>query len=421
MPIRDYVDLDIYSNPSKPIFPKELTLQESFAKMANERLNMVKKGINYHFVADNINTNLFWSGLRAAIRDGSLMNKLANKKPIFTNEKGSDIFLDRLYSSIEQVLVQYTSTTPDGKPVIVSGKLFLPPNKKVKNIIIANHYTICSNREAPSQANCIEGIFATKDYIILMPDYIGYGLSDELPHPYLHLDSAVTTSIDLLKAALPYLAERGFLFPKQIILLGYSQGAAVMMAMMKKLEEEYADRFPLRRVFVGAGPYDLATTYDFYVSQPVTAIPCSLPMLIIGMIYGENLPFTREEYFQDIMIEKCPRLIDSKSKTMFEVNDALDHHIDKLLKPIIFQKDQYPTTLLYEAMRKNSMPYWTPKSPMYMFHSSEDDMVPFVNSIRQADVFTSQFLTNIEYDFAPYGSHLNACVTFFEKVYHRLH
>ncbi len=163
MPIRDYVDLDIYSNPSKPIFPKEPTLQESFAKMANERLNMVKKGINYHFVADNINTNLFWSGLRAAIRDGSLMNKLANKKPIFTNEKGSDIFLDRLYSSIEQVLVQYTSTTPDGKPVIVSGKLFLPPNKKVKNIIIANHYTICSNREAPSQANCIEGIFATKD------------------------------------------------------------------------------------------------------------------------------------------------------------------------------------------------------------------------------------------------------------------
>ena len=106
----------------------------------------------------------------------------------------------------------------------------------------------------------------------------------------------------------------------------------------QKLEEEYAERFPIRRVFAGAGPYNLARTYDFYVSQPKTSIPCSLPMLIIGMAYGENLPLRRGDYFQPVLMEKCQDLIESKKWTLFEVNERLDPHIDVLLKPLIFDK-----------------------------------------------------------------------------------
>jgi pimeloyl-ACP methyl ester carboxylesterase len=404
----------IWLNPKKS-FPEELQ------RMAQKPLNHVRARFNDKVISEQVGASLFWSALRKTMQDNTLLNKMANRQVLPDDDtKASDIFLKTLYASIEQVPVVYESVTPDGKKVMLSGKIFLPPKKRVKSIIVANHFTICSNREAPSHANCIEGILATKEYIVIMPDYVGYGVTANLPHPYLQLESAVTSSIDLLKAAIPYLRARLYVFPKPIILVGYSQGAAVTMAMQKKLEEEYADRFPVKQTYIGAGPYDLATTYDFYVSQPVTAIPCSLPMLIIGMSYGEHLDLKREDYFQPEMMENCPKLIDSKLLTLFEVNELLDHDIHKLLTPLIFSKDTYPTTLLYEAMKKNSIIDWTPKAPLYMFHSTEDDMVPFINSIKAANSFASQFLTNIEYEFAPYGHHILAAVTFFEKVYHRL-
>ncbi|MBQ3998169.1 MAG: alpha/beta fold hydrolase [Paludibacteraceae bacterium] len=416
-----YVNLDAYANLYKEGWKIRRSIPEAILHVAKDKLNTFKSEINNHFVSENVNANLFWSMLRAALRDGTLVSKMANYQPRYRADKGSDLFLKTLYASTEEVPVRYTSVAPNGEKVTLSGKIFLPPRKKIKNIIVANHYTICSNLETPSQAHSIEGIFATKDYIVIMPDYVGYGISSHLPHPYLQLESAVTSSIDLLKAAMPYIASRGFLFPKEVVLVGYSQGAAVTLAMQKKLEEEYADRFPLRRVFVGAGPYNLAKTYDYYVSQPKTNIPCSLPMLIIGMAYGENLPLKPEDYFQPELLEKYPNLIESKKWTMFEVNDRLDHRIDLLLTPLIFEKEKYPTSLLYEAMKKNSILGWTPKAPLYMFHSTEDDMVPFLNSAQVAYEFTQQLLTNVEYNFSPQGGHMNACATFFEKVYQSLY
>lgn len=416
-----YVNLDAYSC----LYNGGMTVRRSFAEtvihVAKDKFNTVKSEINNRFVSENVNADLFWTMLRAALRDGTLVSRMANYQPSYRADKGSDLFLKTLYASTEEVPVRYTSVAPNGEKVVLSGKIFLPPRKKIKNIIVANHYTICSNQETPSQAHSIEGIFATKDYIVIMPDYVGYGISSHLPHPYLQLDSAVTSSIDMLKAAMPYIASRGFLFPKEVMLVGYSQGAAVTLAMQKRLEEEYAERFPIRRVFVGSGPYDLAKTYEYYVSQPKTNIPCSLPMLLIGMAYGENLPLKREDYFQPELLQRCPDWIDSKKWTMFEVNAMMDNRIDNLLTPLIFEKDKYPTSLLYEALKKNSILGWTPKSPLYMFHSTEDDMVPFLNSAHVAYEFTQQLLTNVEYNFSPQGNHLNACATFFEKVYQSLY
>lgn len=47
-------------------------------------------------------------------------------------------------------------------------------------------------------------------------------------------------------------------------------------------------------------------------------------------------------------------------------------------------------------------------------------MVPFLNSEHIKAIFDAQDLENIEYDFSNYGNHMNAAVTFFEKVYRSL-
>ena len=408
----DYVDLDSYKGRTyqKPA-------QGGIEEFLSNSWNSLSSSVNESVFSDNISSEQFWNTMRTSLEDGTFYNKVAGYKTS-EGQTGSDIFLKSVYSSIHQVAVKYRSVSPTGDSIALSGKIFLPKDKKAKHIIVASHYTICANSEAPSNANSIEGIFATKGYIVLMPDYVGYGISDSLTHPYLHLESAVTSAVDLLKAVLPYLNANGYTFYPQLILVGYSQGGAVTMALGKRLEEQ--SEFQIQKVFAGAGPYDLAGTFDFYTSRTTTDIPCSLPMLVLGMNYGESLGLHREDFFQPLLQEKCPKWIESKTKTMNEVNMELGNDIGLLLKPIIFHKDSLPTALLYEAVRKNCILDWIPQSRLYMFHSTEDNMVPFLNSKNLSDKFKMYGLDNVEYNFDTYGNHMKAAVTFFEKVYRSL-
>lgn len=383
-------------------------------------------------VSDNLNTDLFWNSARAALQDGTFYNRLANAEVM--GENGTDLVLKALYASIKQVPVVYHTCTPQGDTILASGKIFLPREKRAKNIILANHYTICANSEAPGNACSIEGIFATKGYIVVMADYIGYGITDSLPHPYLTLQNNVNAGLDLLKVAIPYLCANDYTYYPNLILLGYSRGGALTLAMQKTIEEDYADTYTIDRVYAGAGPYDLSATFDFYISGNTTDISCTLPMIITGMNYGENLNLREEDFFQPLMTELYPFWIGSRLKNIYEVNAALGNKIDKLLKPVIFHPEQYPTSVLYRAVWRNNIvhvgprrapdsvtpPVWIPRSDLYLFHSTEDNWVPFLNSEHLRREFQQLGVDNVEYDFAPYGNHMNAAVTFFEKVYRML-
>lgn len=410
----DYIDLEGY---------KKGICQEqndgAFLNMLRDNWNSFKSSITETAFSDNINSDIFWNSIRYSLEDGTFCNRVANFQT--TDKKsGSDYFLRTVYLSIQQISVTYKSVAPNGDSIILSGKIFLPPNKIAKNIIIVNHYTICSNKEAPSEANSIEGIYATKGYIVLMPDNIGYGISDSLPHPYLNLESTTTTTMDLLKAVLPYLNAYCYEYNKPLILVGYSQGGAATLALQKKLEEEFADQFSIAKVFAGAGPYNLAKTFDFYINNPTTDIPCSIPMLLLGMNYSDNLKLNVNDFFQPFLIEKYPDLIESKTKMMNEVNAYLGKDITLLLNPIVFNKTAYPTSVLYKAIEKNNISPRVPKSQLYLFHSTEDNMVPFFNSEDLKAELERQGVHNVQYDFAPYGNHMKAAVTFFEKVYRML-
>ena len=105
---------------------------------------------------------------------------------------------------------------------------------------------------------------------------------------------------------------------------------------------------------------------------------------------------------------------------MLKVNAQLGNNINLLFKPIISHTDSFPTSLLYQAVKRNTIIHWEPQSRMFLFHSTEDNMVPFLNSEHIKNEFDEQHCNFIQYDFAPYGNHLRAAVFFFEKVYRSL-
>jgi hypothetical protein len=57
--------------------------------------------------------------------------------------------------------------------VLVSGKVFLPRKRNLNGIVVANHYTIAKDDDAPSNSYQMDCIYALKGYAVIMPDYVG--------------------------------------------------------------------------------------------------------------------------------------------------------------------------------------------------------------------------------------------------------
>lgn len=319
---------------------------------------------------------------------------------------------------ISQIKCSYLTTDQNGNELRASGKLYLPKFGAIKGIIIANHYTIGSNREAPSESFCFEAVFATKGYAVLMADYIGYGLTKDKIHPYLHLQSTAKSVVDLALCVRGYLNSiNRDLANDEIILVGYSQGGAVTLGVQRLMEKEYASDFKIKQVYAGAGPYDIASTYDYCINKDETGIPCAIPMIVQGLNEGDNLGLPMEYFFEKKLLENYDEWINSKMYTVSSINSLIgENQLSKILTQEARDKTLEKTSIIYNSMVRNSIINWKPNAPIFLFHSTTDDMVPYINSERLKQSFESQ---GVEFmcDFSDYGTHMVAAVEFMKKVY----
>ena len=199
--------------------------------------------------------------------------------------------------------VAYWSQTPQGDSLMVSGRVYLPKQRYLNGIVIACHYTICSDAEAPSNTFSMESMFTTKGYAVIMPDYMGYGLSNEELHPYLHWRNAAQTAVDLLNNMPSLLDYYGYSYPKDVVVSGYSQGGSVALGVARMIEEN-ASALPwtVRKLYAGAGPYDPAATYAYCVEIDTMGIPAVIPMIVMGLSKAYNLGFELEDYFYEALL-----------------------------------------------------------------------------------------------------------------------
>ena len=87
--------------------------------------------------------------------------------------------------SVLERVVLYPSHDQYGDTLTLSGKLCVPQDRKPKGIILLPHWTISDAEEAPSHKVTGEAKYFIKDYVLVMPDYIGYGVTGNRMHPYL--------------------------------------------------------------------------------------------------------------------------------------------------------------------------------------------------------------------------------------------
>lgn len=339
-----------------------------------------------------------------------------------------------------QIPCSYRTRGLNGDTLTCSGVIVLPRKKPIKNIILVSHYTLSANHEIPSQTFPLEGLLANKGYAIVVPDYIGFGASTRKQHPYLHPYSTAKCVVDMALAAKKYLTDINHApLNDSIILMGYSQGAAATLAVQQLIEKRYNKELPILINYVGAGPYDITATYDHAIATNYTGIAPAIPMIVQGMNVSYNLHLDLSQLFKDTLLQRYDEWINSKKYSIMELRHIMGiGQIDRFLTPQAMDKNNPMTARLYQAMRKSSMTtniHDLPHAPIYLFHSYQDDVVPFVNAEELVQLFDSidmhilhqkndlykvmhnQDASYCYYDFGKYGNHRVAFSRFLNKIY----
>jgi pimeloyl-ACP methyl ester carboxylesterase len=303
-----------------------------------------------------------------------------------------DLPVEELQYDVEVFRVTY-KTTYKGETVNASGLVILPATSEAVGMVSFHHGTISAHADAPTELALSDtelilySALASPGFIAVIPDYLGFGESSEIRHPYY--DEALTASaiIDNIKAAKELAAQEGINFNDKLFLAGYSQGGYATMATHKAIEEDGLSGFTLVTSYPAAGGYDVKGMQETFFTLDTYGDPSYLGYVASAYRSTYDWEQPLSIFFQEPYATTIPDLFDG-SKTMSQVNDALTDDVQALLQPDAIANFETSSTFaeFRQALIENSLTDWTPTIPMYMYHGTADVTVFYQNSVdtRQA-------------------------------------
>ncbi len=89
---------------------------------------------------------------------------------------------------------------------------------------------------------------ASTGYVVIIADYLGFGVRQQMAHPYLHKESTVQTLVDMLYSVAEFDEDiaKDITVSDEYFLLGYSQGGWATLALLDALENDYASDFTVK-------------------------------------------------------------------------------------------------------------------------------------------------------------------------------
>ncbi|MEG1750123.1 MAG: lipase family protein [Tannerellaceae bacterium] len=293
-----------------------------------------------------------------------------------------------LICDVDIAAITYTTTGVDGKKVEASGIVAMcSDTESYDNLLSVQHITL-DQEEAPSKMLFnLEIVPVFRKRIVVMADYLGYGVS-ETPtrqHPYLHIATTGTACADMIEAAREYLHDKGIRQNSdQVELLGYSQGGTSTIATLIELTKRGQSSL-IASVHAGGGAYDLIGVLNRFIAEGNTLYSRSgySPYLIRGMEYGEQLVLDQSKIY-------APRLLNEGILKQLDVqplsawHEILGQDLTQVIHPDFYapnfngNKDIHK---LMAALEKNSLITMDlPDVPITLYHSKMDDIIPYANA-----------------------------------------
>ncbi len=315
------------------------------------------------------------------------INRSANDLKFFIGASGLDVPVEEMKYDVEVYKVTYR-TNYNGNSIVASGVVALPKTSDPVGMLCFNHGTIASNAEAPSVAGLSSNSWlfyaalASPGFIAVIPDFIGFGASSEIFHPYYVEEYTASAIYDNLLAAAELARMNEINFNKKLFLSGYSQGGYATMATHKFIEQNPSSDINLIASFPASGGYDVKAMQEYFFTLETYDEPFYLAY--VALAYKENYNWSQglNEFFNEPYASAIPALFD-KTKSGGQINAQLTNNVAELVQQDILENiDTDPRyNFIVEAFNANSLVNWQPTKPIYMYHGTADITVPYENSI----------------------------------------
>lgn len=286
-------------------------------------------------------------------------------------------------SDIEVHKITYKTTFKEAN-IQASGLVCLPKTAGNYPVLCFQNGTNTLHSEAPTEnpksdlLSILESV-ASMGFIVVIPDYIGFGASSKLTHPYLHAESTTKSILDMLRAVNQFGTEDDVLAKptKDLFIFGYSQGGWATMQLQKSIEKDYSTEFNLIASSCAAGPYSIEYMNKFITEKEDYPMPYFLTYLLnsytaIGLITNPLSDFIQAPY-----AAKIPGLFDGKHSGG-EINAELTTQMSTLLTPEY--RTGFATDTKFAGVRSafvaNSIEPWLISTPTRLYHGANDEFIP---------------------------------------------
>lgn len=315
------------------------------------------------------------------------VTKTANELRILLGLGQSTLDPSILQYDVEVYKVTYHTKYND-QSIVASGLVFLPKTADELGMVSYQHGTITANVDAPTNHSAsnpsllLYSAMAATGFIGVAPDFIGFGSSSNLLHPYYVEELTATSIVDNVKAARELAGEKGKKFSGKLFLAGYSEGGYATMAAHKFIEENGLNDFDLVASFPAAGGYDIKAMQEYFFDLETydDAYYIAYVALAYKTTFGFSQPLT--DFFQEPYATNIPTYFDG-TFTGSQINEQLTTTIADLIVPDFRQNIDTKSEYAYfkNAFIENSLTDWAPKKKMFMYHGDADVTVPFENSV----------------------------------------
>ena len=302
---------------------------------------------------------------------------------------------------VEVRKITYKTVFKD-KNIQASGLVCIPKAAGNYPVISFQNGTNTLHSEAPT-VKAGDDLFSIMEsitsmgFIVVIPDYIGFGASSNLPHPYLDAKSTTQSILDLLRATNEYTSDDKIVAKasKDLFIFGYSQGGWATMELQKSIEKDYSSEFNLIASSCGAGPYSIEYMNKYIVDKIDYPMPYFLAYLLNSYVTIGAFPNPLTDFIQQPYAGLIPGLFDG-TNSGGTINSKLTTQMANLLTPEY--RTGYATNAKFASVRSaflsNSVTAWNAKTPMKLFHGANDDLIPSSLSSKMLADFKTAGMTD---------------------------
>ena len=310
-------------------------------------------------------------------------------------------------------VISYISFNGRRDSIRLSAAIYFQNDYEYDGILLSCHPTVTSTFEAPTGGGPVDGDIkrlCDEDFMVVCPDYCGYGISAYRQHPYLIHDVTARNCIDGCMAAVDFARNGLGRQPSGEIafstcIVGYSQGGATALACHKYLESDACPKhvkqtLNLWETCCGDGPYSTLATVNQYLQWGREGkgleYPCVLPLIVAAAkeAYGDGCMRTVEveDYFTEkFLATGIIDMLKNKNLTTTDLNLEIrkrmtsvlpvDIFSDKVITPDgFFNTTTNEYKCLIRAMETNELASgWVPKTFLTFYHLKGDGVVPYAN------------------------------------------